>query len=175
MCKIFIEENGTYSIDCTNAVWATDRIHSDFQASKALLSDVDFIIESNNYIFMVEYKNANIPGAVNPDSFNPNDDKKFNTVVKKFYDSLHYLRLLDKSKPVQYIYVVEYPKGDKVTRAKLRNRLKTNLPFDLQNNIGTGIKLIDKVAVLSINEWNTDPIYKNYPIMPVTEENKVKE
>lgn len=26
--NIFIEENGTYCIDCRNAVWATDKMHA---------------------------------------------------------------------------------------------------------------------------------------------------
>ena len=33
-------------------------------------------------------------------------------VVKKFYDSLHYLTLLRKEKPKDFVYVLEYPKGD---------------------------------------------------------------
>lgn len=31
MSKIFTEENGKYSIDCTKAIWATNQMHSDYQ------------------------------------------------------------------------------------------------------------------------------------------------
>ncbi len=48
MNTIFIEENGVYSIDCTNAVWATDRMHKDYQEAGIHINDVDFLIE--NYI-----------------------------------------------------------------------------------------------------------------------------
>lgn len=97
------------------------------------------------------------------------EQKKVTTVVRKFYDSLHYLKLLDKKKPVQYIYVLEYPKGDVITRKRMRNRLKEELPFALQENIGNGVKLIDKVDVVSINEWNQNENYGKYPIFSVQE------
>ncbi len=105
--------------------------------------------------------------ASNPAAINPMDDKKILTATRKFYDSLHYLRLLGKKKPVQYIYVLEYPNGDIITRKRLRNRLKSELPFLLQKNIGNGNKLIDKVEVLSIREWNEDLVYGKYPIIKI--------
>ena len=49
-----------------------------------------------------------------------------------------------------------------------RDRLKTELPFVLQNNIGKGKKLIERVEVLSIAEWNADSNYREYPIKRVT-------
>lgn len=169
MSKIFTEENGKYSIDCTKAIWATDQMHSDYQQAKIHINDVDFLIEDENYLLMVEYKNAKISGAVNPEAFKPMEQKKVTTVVRKFYDSLHYLKLLDKKKPVQYIYVLEYPKGDVITRKRMRNRLKEELPFALQENIGNGVKLIDKVDVVSIDEWNQNENYGKYPIFSVQE------
>ena len=80
---------------------------------------------------------------------------------------MHYLRLLDKNKPVWYIYILEYPNGDVITRKRLRNRLKAELPFSLQENIGNGKKLIDRVEVLSIDEWNADSEYGSFPIKRV--------
>lgn len=167
MSDIFTEENGFYSVDCTNAIWATDKMHDDYHAAGIHINDVDFVIENERHLLMVEYKNANIPGAVNPGAFNPMEDKKVSNAARKFYDSLHYLKLLNKTKPVQYIYVLEYPNGDIVTRKRLRNKLKTELPFALQENMGNGMKLIDKVDVVSIAEWNQDEFYGKYPIVPV--------
>lgn len=164
MENIFTEENGIYNIDCTNAVWATDRMYEDYHNAGIHIHDVDFLIEDSTHILMVEYKNACIENAVKPEKFNPVEDKKVLIAVRKFYDALHYLRLLDKNKPVQYIYVLEYPNGDKTTRKRLRNRLKAELPFILQDKIGNGKKLIEQVAVLSINEWNADSNYGKYPI-----------
>lgn len=165
--KIYTEENGVYALDCTAALWSTDKMHDDYHAAGIHINDVDFVIESNTHILMVEYKNASLKDAANPDAFNPMGDKKISLATRKFYDSLHYLRLLDKNKPVQYIYVLEYPKSDETTRRRLRNRLKIELPFALQENIGIGIKLIDKVDVVSIQEWNENEDYGKYPLMPV--------
>lgn len=151
MENIFIEENGAYSIDCRTSVWATDKMHEDYHNAGIHINDVDFLIENATHILMVEYKNACIDIA-----------------TRKFYDSLHYLRLLEKDKPIQYIYILEYPNGDATTRKRLRDRLKTELPFVLQNNIGKGKKLIERVEVLSIAEWNADSNYREYPIKRVT-------
>lgn len=116
---------------------------------------------------MMEYKNACLAEAVNSEAFNPMSDKKILAATRKFYDSLHYLRLLDKKKPFQYVYVLEYPHGDITTRKRLRNKLKVELPFSLQRNIDNGNKLIDKVDVVSIKEWNEDTSYGRYPIKQV--------
>lgn len=167
MSNIFVEENGVYSIECTEAVWASDKMHRDYSEAGLHINDVDFVIESNTEIFLAEYKNANIPDAANPGAFNPLGDKKVSAATRKFFDALHYLRLLDKTKPVSYIYILEYPNGDKTMRKRLRNRLKMELPFTLQENIGKGRKLIEKVDVVSIEEWNKDRNYGKYPIVPV--------
>ncbi len=60
MGKIFAEENGYYNIDCTNAVWATDEINTKYHMAKCFLSDVDWIMETKEKLFLVEYKNAKI-------------------------------------------------------------------------------------------------------------------
>lgn len=49
----------------------------------------------------------------------------------------------------------------------IRNRLKSKLPFALQENIGNGIKLIEKVEVLSIAEWNDHKYYGEFPIQHI--------
>ena len=91
----------------------------------------------------------------------------FSKVVRKFYDSLHYLSLQGKTKPKEYVYILEYPNGDSASRKMIRNRLKSKLPFALQENIGNGIKLIEKVEVLSIAEWNDHKYYGEFPIQHI--------
>lgn len=166
MSNVFTEENGNYKLDCSKALWATDELHEQYHAAKCSLSDVDWILETDEKIVLVEYKNANIAGAYNPEAFKPKDEKVIDKVVKKFYDSLHYLTLLDKTKPKEYIYILEYPNGDPVSRKMVRNRMKKKLPFVLQGHIGEGRKLIEKLDVLSIDEWNTNERYGEFPIMP---------
>ena len=41
-----IEENGRYALDCHNALWATDQIHTAYQQAKVRLKDVDFVLET---------------------------------------------------------------------------------------------------------------------------------
>ena len=167
MGEKFVEENGAYQIDCSKAIWATDEIHEVYHKAGVQLKDCDFLVEDNESIYLIEYKNANINNAENPNAFKLEEDKMLNKVVQKFYDSLHYLYLAEKKKPIEYIYVLEYPKGDVVTRKRLRNKMKQRLPFELQDSFGTGKKLIDKVEVLSIEEWNTHEKYGMFPITQV--------
>ncbi|MBQ3664615.1 MAG: hypothetical protein II919_00735 [Lachnospiraceae bacterium] len=62
--------------------------------------------------------------------------------------------------------------GDVVMRKRLRERMKTQLPFALQDNLNTGIKLIDKVDVMSINEWNADREYGKYPFIKLEQKKR---
>lgn len=64
-------------------------------------------------------------------------------------------------------YILEYPNGDSVSRKMIRNRLKTKLPFALQENVGEERKLIHKVEVLSIEKWNASEEYGKFPILEV--------
>ena len=63
MPNILIEENGVYGIDCTHAIWATDTIHDEYHRAGIHMNDVDFVIENDSNLLLVEYKNANIPGT----------------------------------------------------------------------------------------------------------------
>lgn len=94
----FTEENGKYCINCDAAIWATDEIHDQYITVQSSLSDVDFVIETEEKLLMVVYKNALVAGAEHPETFQPNSDKKIYSIVKKFYDSLHYLTLMEKIK-----------------------------------------------------------------------------
>ena len=133
------------------------------------LSDADFVLETGCGLIIIEYKNAIIPGATNPDAFNPLDDKKINSVIRKYYDTLHYLKLVQKDGPKRFVYIVEVEHGDVVMRNRLRNRLTQELPFKLQNDLNTGIKLIEEIDVLSIAEWNSHPEYRDFPFVQLSE------
>lgn len=161
MDKVFTEENDVYVLDCRNALWATDSMHIEYEKVGNFLSDVDFVFEDANYLYLVEYKNANIQGAANPGAFEPSKDQKIQKVSRKFYDSLHYLSILKKDKPKKYIYILEYPNGDSSSRRMIRNRIKLLLPFSLQEDDS---RLIESVEVLSIDEWNESDTYSRYPL-----------
>ena len=169
MPDFLIEEKGNYGIDCRNAVWASDEIHKAYHdGGLSNLCDADFVIETPDRILLVEYKNSNVPEArahaTKDTEYDPLQPDKFNKIVRKYYDSLHYIRLLGKEQPIHYIFVLEYPKGDSASRKALRNRLKSHLPFKLQKMTNTGIKLIEAVDVVNIDEWNDDRVYGQFPI-----------
>lgn len=170
MDKILPEEKGHYAINCENALWWSGEIHSLYhECGTSLLCDADFVLETDQFLLLIEYKNANVPEARahagSTEEFDPKDQKKLDKIARKYYDSLHYLHLKGKNKPVRYIYVVEYPKGDEVSRKMLRNRLKNSLPFELQKRVNSGIKLIHSVDVMNIAEWNADAFYGQYPFV----------
>ena len=168
MAGIFTEENGVYSLDCTLALWAVNDIGEAYKSAKIHLKDVDWVIETEEKLILVEYKNAKIPGASHPEAFHPEEDRKIQNIVQKYYDSLHYLFLLHKFKPKHYVYVLEYPNGNSNTRRRLRNRIRRELPFVLPDILGTEEKLIESMDVLSIDEWNNHPLYGRYPLRRLT-------
>lgn len=174
---IYTEENGQYALDCTAALWSTDQIHNYYQDSAHtygiidFLCDVDFVIENETHILLVEYKNASVPGAAHPERFDPNSGDKLKNVANKFFDSMHWLYLAGKDKPRKYIYILEYPSGNPTSRLLVRNELQNRLPFKLQSLLSaseSGRKIIDEVRVVSIAEWNADAELGKYPLRPVT-------
>lgn len=172
MNKVFVEENGIYQIDCTKAIWATDAVHEIYRANKVGLKDIDFIIEQEDNILLLEYKNAAIGRAVEHGSnFDPNAEKIINNIPEKYFDTLHYLNLLGKTKRRHYVWVLEYPHGSSVARKMLRNKIMKQLPFQLQTSLSDKVKLIESFDVLSIAEWNEK--YGEYPINKVETKNSI--
>lgn len=163
-----IEENGRYALDCHNALWATDQIHAAYQRAKVRLNDVDFVLETENLLILVEYKNAQICGAAHPELFNPQDDKRADVIWRKYFDSLHYLTLKGKMKPKHYVYILECPNGDATARRRLRVRIKKDLPFSLHTELNIDSEVISEFSVLSIQEWNDHEVYGKFPLVPVT-------
>lgn len=168
MNQIFEEENHVYQFDFSKAKWAIDSLHDVFSQNKvSILSDVDFIAETDNCLILVEYKNSNIPGAVNPEAFDLQSQKLQNKIAYKFYDSWIYLKARGKEKPMKYVFIVEFPNADLVMRKRLREKISNLLPFKLQSSPEIKCKIIESFDVLSISEWNTHDVYKNFPITSI--------
>lgn len=168
MNQVFIDENQAYQFDFSAALYASDQLNKIYHQCKlSILSDVDFIVETDDVIILIEYKNACIAQAVRPSAFDPMSQKKKNSIAYKFYDTWIYLSATHHKKPVKYVYVLEYPGSDKVTRKMLRNKISNLLPFKLQNLPQIKEKLIHDFEVLSINEWNTHKLYRLFPITPL--------
>ena len=162
MSIIFKDENESWQIDFSAAIWATDKLHETFSLVKgSLLSDVDFVAETEDFVLFVESKNSNFKEAKN--AFNPIDNEKVKSVARKYYDSSVYVRSLikDRRKRKIYIYLLEMRNGDSVLRKRVRNRLKDILPFKLQRDTALYEKMIDDFDVLSFEEWNKR--FKQFP------------
>lgn len=69
-----------------------------------------------------------------------------------------YLTAIQKSKPITYIYIPEYPGSDAVMRKRIRNHIADLLPFQLQKLPEVHTELIRAFEVLSIAEWNVRPV-----------------
>lgn len=87
--KILTDENNEFKFDFTSCRYVRE-LHG--LANKMKLNDVDFITEYNDNIIFLEYKNANIKNAVNPNAFvdkiKREPEKFYKNIAKKFYDSL---------------------------------------------------------------------------------------
>ena len=60
MEQIFQDENHTCEFNFTKAQWAIDGLHNIYGQAKAGLSDVDYLVETEKEILLIEYKNADI-------------------------------------------------------------------------------------------------------------------
>lgn len=166
--RIYTDENGFYNFDFRASLNATNSLNRIFNRSVAsLLSDVDFVVELEETMLLVEYKNASIPGAARPEAFKPSEDRHIDKIARKFYDSLIFVWACGYNKPLKYIYILEYPLGDSVTRKIIRNKIKSKLPFELQKCREVKRQMIYSFEVVSLDEWNDDSMYSKFPIRPV--------
>lgn len=168
--KVYIEEKGKYQLDCNTAIWSTDEMHSEYHKfGLSHLCDADFVIETEECLYLVEYKNGILAEAIEHNSgFNPNEPKYIDKIIRKFYDSLHFLTINGKHKPLKYVYIVEAPSAGVTDRKLLRNKIAQKLPFEWQK--GKAIKLIDDFQVVSIGEWNAHDDYRAFPLTAVCHE-----
>ena len=157
MSRIFTDENKTWQFDFTNAIWATDKLHLLYEdVADGVLCDVDFLVEDEYNIYLVECKNSNIKNVSQPQCHRPLEPDSLRKIARKFYDSLLYLQSIGKcgQKRNVYVYVLEAKSGDSVTRKSVKNRLKRRLPFKLQKNPEFRYELISDLQVCSLDEWN---------------------
>lgn len=161
--QIFVEENRNYQIDFSSANWASD------DANRALrkfqLQDVDWIVETDDGILMVEYKNSCVERASNPSAFERKvrSDEHYLKIAHKFFDSLTFLILHNKNLAnLKYVYIVEFSLADSTLRKRMRQKIKQKLPFESNNDLA--YPLISEFSVLSIDEWNLQ--YPQFPLIP---------
>lgn len=158
----YFEENKYYAFEIPDPTVFIGNIHEVYSKAglNSLLCDADFVIQDNNDIIMIEYKNGTVEKAEKNSHFNPLDDKYIRKVARKFYDTAFYLNhFLATLQSIKYVYIVEYPNADATTRKALRNKVAEYLPFKIQSD---KCPMINSFDVLSINEWNIK--YPQYPL-----------
>ncbi len=165
MGEIYVEENGLYQLDLRQAAWSLE-LHSLYRDSHLDLADVDYICELDGEILFIEYKNAKVAfekGFRAAEVFNPATDKKIDNMARKFFDSYFYLASHHNYRPIHYIYILEWPKGDVMMRKMLREKIVKKLPFRYQREESLKPPVIEEFQVLSIDEWNQK--YENAPLL----------
>ena len=160
MNKIFVEENGIYQIDLSTTVYAVDDLKEKYKSIAHILSDVDWIAETEDSIFLIEYKNDKIEKAREK----INTEKLYDTLVKKYYGGAFYILSCGKSKPINYICIIESMLLDSVMRKRMCASVKKRLPYEIQKSPEINVNLISDFKILSIQEWN-----EQYSMFPLTE------
>lgn len=167
MNYIFSDENNKFQFNFSQAIWAINDLKGIYNKKiQSVLSDVDFIAETDNEIIFMEYKNSLIKNANNPKAFDEKltSDDHYIKIAKKYYGSILYTMACKKEKEYKYVYVLESAFAGSTDRKRLRNKIINKLPFELQKDSKVKHKLINDFEVLSIDEWNKDPLYSRFPI-----------
>jgi len=157
------DENGKYEFDFSQCeVWEYHQLAQ----KTTLLSDVDFVINSEDEVIFLEYKNASIDGATNPSALlcKVETEKFILKAVKKFYSSLflHWAcRGNENDRPIVYILLIEHPEIDGKIRKKLREKISKQLPIRLKDEPVIKRNVLNKFEVLNMDEWHQAyPLFK---------------
>lgn len=153
--KILFDENKAYKFDFSNTDYVLN-IHG-IAAQTTMLSDVDFITETDNKVLFIEYKNANIPNVKNPDAMfkKVGTETFYKKIARKYYDSLLLFWACNsntKELPITYILLIEHPLIDKKIRKMLREKISKQLPFNISDEKITH-SLIKDFNVYNLDEW----------------------
>jgi len=167
MNRVYIEENGVYQIDLRAALWSMENLHFVYESIGNMLSDVDFIAETDDAMLVIEYKNTEVEKAQRKkakDAFIDKADsgKLADSIVKKYYGSTFYLLACGRRKPVRFIFILETTLIDSVSKKLLYDSVWSRLPFKLQKNYPEIGQLITGFEILSVTEWN-----EKYPEFPL--------
>ena len=168
MDGVYVEENGIYQIDLRAALWSKGYLHTVYECIGNILSDVDFIAETDNTILLIEYKNTDIENTQNPEALDEkvSNGKLYDRIVNKYYGSVFYLMACARQKPIHYIFILESRLFmESKQRKKAEYSIIKRLPFELQKIPEVSRSLINDFRILSISEWNKE--YPMFPLQPV--------
>ena len=163
--KILLDENKQYKFDFSKSKYVLN-IH-EMTSKTTMLSDVDFITATEKEVIFIEYKNANIANAKNPDAMlnKTNTEAFYKKIARKYYDSLFIFWACDKNEknmPIIYILLIEHPMMDKKIRKMLKEKIKKQLPFNLKDERITRT-IISDFDVCNLEEWR-----EKFPYFSIT-------
>jgi hypothetical protein len=152
--KVLLEENKKYKFDFSalEYVWEMHDL-----TSNIMLSDMDFITETHKEVLFIEYKNANIEGAVNPNGMleKIKGEDFYKKIARKYYDSLLLFWACkgnEKELPITYVLLIEHPIIDEKLRKQLKIKIVKQLPFKLTG--GQIVReIISNFEVYNLEEW----------------------
>ncbi|MBQ6887640.1 MAG: hypothetical protein IJN54_09030 [Lachnospiraceae bacterium] len=165
--KILQDENGKMKFDFSNAL---DVFEPHVLASmySEYLSDVDFVVEDKEKLICLEYKNANVRNASNPEAFQKKlaEEPFWKRLARKFYGTMFLVWASEKNpsdKPVQYVFLMETNPGmDDALKKKIVAKMPSHLPFAYQKEGEIKRRVIDEFLLVNLDEWKE--IYPQYPI-----------
>lgn len=163
--KIYIDENGKSQFDFTKAQSVFEP-HTLANTYGEFLSDVDFVIEEENQVIFMEYKNACVPGTVNPEALyqkvQNNNEKFWKIIAKKFYGTMFLVWATDRNvndKQVKYVLLIETtPFIDSVLKKRLKEKMMSLLPFKYKQEGEIKREIITEFEIMDLLEWK-----KKYP------------
>lgn len=165
--KVLYDENKKMQFDFSDALavfepHALASMHSDY------ISDVDFVIEEEQRIICLEYKNANIQNAANPGALQKklSGEEFWKKMAKKFYGTLFLIWACNRNpaeKCIQYVLLIEVnPSMDNALKKRFTAKMLKQLPFDYNGRIEIKRKIIDKFMIMDLQEWRA--AYPRYQV-----------
>lgn len=169
--KVLWDENKKMQFDFSNAIDIFEP-HELANMYSEYLCDVDFVVEDSEKLLCVEYKNANVDGADDPQALTKklSTDPFWNKIAKKFYGTMFLVWACDRNpqdKPVQYILLLETnPSMDSVIKKRFMSRMRSHLPYKYIENAEITRHVIDEeFLIMDSKEWNEK--FVKYPIKPL--------
>lgn len=166
--KILWDENKKVRFDFSKALHVFEphelaRLYSEY------LSDVDFVIEEQERLVCLEYKNGTIKNADAPEAFRQKltGEAFWKKIAKKFYGTMFLVWACDRNpeeKPVQYVLLLESGPGmDEALKKRFLLKVRNQLPFRYNGRSEIRRKVIEKFSIVDVEEWR-----EKYPQYPLT-------
>lgn len=173
--KILWDENHNVQFDFSNAVSVFEP-HNLANMYSEYLSDVDVVIEDQEKLICLEYKNANVKNANNTDAFKQKIDTEefWKKIAKKYYGTMFLVWACNKNqtdKVVQYVLLIECNPGfDDALKKRFVMKMMCQLPFKYNSQSQIHKRVIDDFCLMDLKEWRV-----RYPQFPIydTEFSKV--